>query len=175
MKKISVSTNYWGVPRRMRSDSTCSHSPDSCSAGTCWPCPWQSHSVGSDDRRCRQSAGSKAHSATYAQEGGHWIYDVIVVKGKSLTEVEVDATTGKAGDTEAATPEQEGKEITAELNKAIGNTSKSAPEKDEKEEKEEKPEKTRHTLISAEASRQSPLKPRTMRIATRISLRESDR
>jgi uncharacterized membrane protein YkoI len=73
--------------------------------------------------------GGRAYSATYALEEGRWIYDVIVLQGKSLTEVEVDAVTGKVGDTEAATPEGEGKELTAELNKAIGpsRTRKAAP------------------------------------------------
>ena len=81
--------------------------------------------------------GSKAYNATYAQEGGKWLYDVIVIKGKTITEVEVDAATGKVGDTEAATPEGEGKELTAGLNKAIGNMSKAKAVKEEKDEKEE--------------------------------------
>ena len=86
--------------------------------------------------------GGKAISATYAFEEKHWIYDVIVVKGKAITEVEVDAATGKAGDTESVTPEMEGREMTAELNAAIGNKATKAPagaEKDEKDEKGEKP------------------------------------
>jgi len=85
--------------------------------------------------------GGKAYSATYASEGGHWIYDVIVLKGNAITEVEIDATTGKVGDTETATPEGEGQELTAELSKAIGNPVKAAPEKGEKDEKEEKGDK----------------------------------
>jgi hypothetical protein len=80
--------------------------------------------------------GGRAISATYASEGGHWIYDVLVVKGKALTEVEIDAVTGKVGDAEAVTPEEEGREMTAELNKALGKSVKEAPEKGEKGEKD---------------------------------------
>ena len=81
--------------------------------------------------------GSKAYSATYTQEGGKWLYDVIVIKGKTITEVEVDAATGKVGDSEAATPEGEGKELTAGLNKAIGEAGKAGTVKEDKEEKED--------------------------------------
>jgi hypothetical protein len=84
----------------------------------------------------RKVPGGKAYSATYASEGGKWIYDVIVIKGKTITEVEVDATNGKVGDSETATPEGEGREMTAELNKAIVNPVKSAPENGEKGEKD---------------------------------------
>jgi hypothetical protein len=83
--------------------------------------------------------GSTAYSATYAREGGHWLYDVIVIKNGKLMEIEVDAVTGKAGDTEAATPEQEGRELTEELHKALDHSvkpgKKSHDEKDEKDEK----------------------------------------
>ena len=37
--------------------------------------------------------GGRAHQATYAVENGKPIYDVIVIQGKKLTEVEVDALT----------------------------------------------------------------------------------
>jgi hypothetical protein len=80
--------------------------------------------------------GGHALSATYALEEGHWTYDVIVVKGKTLTEVEIDAVTGKVGDAESVTPEGEGREMTAELNKAIGKPGKAAPEKGEKGDKD---------------------------------------
>lgn len=83
--------------------------------------------------------GSKAFSATYAKEGDKWLYDVIVINGKKITEVEVDAETGKVGATEEATPEDEGKEMTEELSKAIG-VPASAKETEEKDEKGEKPE-----------------------------------
>ena len=78
--------------------------------------------------------GGKAHQATYIVEGGKPIYDVIVIQGKKLTEVQVDAVTGKAGSTEVVTPEEEGKEFADELNVALGNK-KAALEKDEKGEK----------------------------------------
>jgi hypothetical protein len=79
--------------------------------------------------------GGRAISATYLFEGGHWMYDVIVVKGQTLSEAEVDATTGKVGDVETVTPEEEGKEFAADLNKAIGKKSAAPAEKDEKDEK----------------------------------------
>ena len=78
--------------------------------------------------------GGKAHQATYLVEGGKPIYDVIIIKDKKLSEVEVDAITGKAMAVEQVTPEEEGKEFTDELNVALGNK-KAAPEKDEKDEK----------------------------------------
>ena len=84
--------------------------------------------------------GSKAFSATYAHEGNKWLYDVIVIKDKKITEVEVDAATGKVGDTEPGTPEGEGKEMTAELAKAIGAPVSADGEKGEANEKDEKPE-----------------------------------
>jgi uncharacterized membrane protein YkoI len=72
--------------------------------------------------------GSHALQATYMREAGKPLYDVIVLKGKTLTEVEVDPATGKAGDTEAATPEGEGKELTDQLKAAVSRK-KAAPEK----------------------------------------------
>ena len=83
--------------------------------------------------------GSKAFSATYARESNKWLYDVIVIKGKTINEVEVDAATGKVGDTEAGTPEGEGKAMTADLAKAIGAPVTKAAEKGEADEKDEKP------------------------------------
>ena len=85
--------------------------------------------------------GSKAHSATYVNEGGKWIYDVIVTKGKTITEVEVDAATGKAGDTEVVTPAEEGEEMADELNALIGNKTAPATEKAEAGEENEASEK----------------------------------
>src|SRR5690349_16360600 len=67
-----------------------------------------------------KAPGGRAISATYVSEEGHWIYDILVVKGKALTEVEIDAVTGKVGDAEAVTPEGEGREMTLELNRALG-------------------------------------------------------
>lgn len=84
--------------------------------------------------------GGVAHQATYLVEGGKPIYDVIVIKDKKLSEVAVDAITGKAMAVEQVTPEEEGKEFTDELNVALGKK-KAAPEKDEKDEKDEKPVK----------------------------------
>ncbi len=85
--------------------------------------------------------GSRAFSATYAKEGNKWLYDVIVIHGTKITEVEVDATTGKVGDTEVATPAGEGQEMTAELSKAIGAPAPKMSEKAESGEKGEADEK----------------------------------
>ena len=77
--------------------------------------------------------GGKAFEATHLVENGKPIYDVIVIKGKKLSEVEVDAITGKAGTVEQVTPAEEGKELTDQLNIALGKK-KAVPEKDEKAE-----------------------------------------
>ena len=75
--------------------------------------------------------GGKAFCATYINENGKVLYDVIIIKGKKVSEVEVDAVTGKAGVTEEATPEDEGAELTKALNVALGKA-KATPEKGEK-------------------------------------------
>lgn len=77
--------------------------------------------------------GGKAFEATYLVENGKPLYDVIVIKGKKLSEVEVDAITGKAGTVEQVTPTEEGKELTDQLNIALGKK-KAVSEKDEKAE-----------------------------------------
>ena len=41
--------------------------------------------------------GGTAHQATYVVENDKAIYDVIVIKDKKLSEVAVDAITGKRG------------------------------------------------------------------------------
>ncbi|MGC4046152.1 MAG: PepSY domain-containing protein [Armatimonas sp.] len=74
--------------------------------------------------------GGKAIQATYLVEGGKPLYDVVVINGKKLSEVEVDALTGKAGSVEAVTPSEEGKELVESLNVALSNK-KPTPEKDE--------------------------------------------
>ena len=95
--------------------------------------PWDAMKVAV----AKVGSGSKAHQATYVVENGKPIYDVIVINGKKLTEVEIDAVTGKISATEVVTPEEEGKEFSDELNVALGNK-KAAPEKPEKPEKDEK-------------------------------------
>src|SRR3954449_10646360 len=52
-----------------------------------------------------------AISANFLYEGGHWIYDVLVVQGKTLHEIEIDAQTGKPGASETVTPQEEAKEM----------------------------------------------------------------
>lgn len=73
----------------------------------------------------------RALNANFEFDDGHWTYGVMVVNGKTITEVEIDPMTGKIGDTETVTPESEAKETKAELTAAISGKSVSA-EKDEK-------------------------------------------
>ena len=61
--------------------------------------------------------GGKATMAIFEFDEGHWIYGVIVTKNHKLTEVDVDPMTGKAGATEAVTPEDEAKEMKDALDK----------------------------------------------------------
>ena len=74
--------------------------------------------------------GGKAIQATYLIENGKPLYDVVIINGKKLSEVEVDAVTGKAGTVEVVTPSEEGKELVDSLNVALGKK-KATPEKDE--------------------------------------------
>ena len=90
--------------------------------------------------------GGKAIQATYAAENGKFGYDIVVVKGDKLMEVEVDAATSKVGDIETVTPEMEAKELAADLHKALGHPGKGGAYKGEKGEKPgagEKDEKDR--------------------------------
>lgn len=75
--------------------------------------PWAAMKTAAD------KTGGRAVNATFEFEDNKWIYGVIVVHGKKLQEAEIDATTGKLGDIEDIDPAGEGKEITAELEKAL--------------------------------------------------------
>jgi hypothetical protein len=97
--------------------------------------PWDAMTVAT-----KKIGGGKAHQATYVVENGKAIYDVIVIRNGKISEVAVDAMTGKAGAVEVVTPEEEGKEFTEELNVALGKK-KATPEKEEKDEEDEKDEK----------------------------------
>ncbi len=55
--------------------------------------------------------GGKATMAIFEFDEGHWTYGVIVVKNHKLTEIDVDPTTGKAGASEAVTPDDEAAEM----------------------------------------------------------------
>lgn len=88
-----------------------------------------------------QKVPGRALNANFELDEGKWIYGVIVVSGKSLSEVQVDPMTGKAGDVEKVTPDDEAQEMKVELTKAIGGKVKNTKEKDEEDEKDEKPEK----------------------------------
>ena len=73
---------------------------------------------------------------------GKWVYGVMIVEGKTIKEVEIDPITGKIGDIETVTPEDEAKEIKDALTKAIGGTpEKMNPAEIEKDEEDEKPAK----------------------------------
>ncbi|MEP6755391.1 MAG: PepSY domain-containing protein [Chthonomonadales bacterium] len=66
----------------------------------------------------------RAFNANFELDEGKWVYGVMVINGKTIKEVLVDPITGKAGAVEAVTPEDEAKEIKAELTKAIGGVAK---------------------------------------------------
>jgi hypothetical protein len=89
--------------------------------------PWDAMTVAT-----KKIGGGKAHQATYVVENGKAIYDVIVIRNGKISEVAVDAMTGKAGAVEVVTPEEEGKEFTEELNVALGKK-KATPEKEGKD------------------------------------------
>ena len=95
--------------------------------------PWQAIQI------ANKKVPGQAISANFEFAEGHWVYGVMIVTGKKIHEVELDPNTGKIGDVEEVTPEGEGKEVTSELNAAIGiKGSKPSKEEDEKDEKDEK-------------------------------------
>lgn len=59
--------------------------------------------------------GGQAKMALFEFDEGHWVYGVVVLKDKKLIEVDVDPVTGKAGDSEAVTPDDEAKEFKEQL------------------------------------------------------------
>jgi uncharacterized membrane protein YkoI len=59
--------------------------------------------------------GGKAKMALFEFDEGHWVYGVVVLKDKKLIEVDVDPVTGKAGDSESVTPDDEAKEFKEQL------------------------------------------------------------
>ena len=59
--------------------------------------------------------GGKAKMALFEFDEGHWVYGVVVLKDKKLLEVDVDPVTGKAGDSESVTPDDEAKEFKEQL------------------------------------------------------------
>ena len=83
--------------------------------------PWQAM------HNAERATGGHALQATYAAEGGRWSYDVILVHGNRLSEVEVNASTGKADAPESVTPAGEGKELTDDLTTAVGGHVSASP------------------------------------------------
>ena len=71
-----------------------------------------------------KKVGGKAAMAMFEFDEGHWVYGVIVAKSGKLMEVDVDPVTGKAGATEAVTPDDEAKEFKAVLTKLTKPSSK---------------------------------------------------
>jgi hypothetical protein len=69
----------------------------------------------------------RAINATFEKDEGKWMYTVWVVSGKTLTEVQVDAVSGTAGETEVFTPEKEAKDIKEELKEELAAESPAAP------------------------------------------------
>ncbi len=76
--------------------------------------PWAAMRIAS------HKAGGRPFSATYSFDGGHWSYDVILVRGHKLSEVEVNAMTGKADAAENVDPAGEGQELASDLRSALG-------------------------------------------------------
>lgn len=68
-------------------------------------------------KSAEEKTGGKAGMAMFEFEDGHWIYGVVVAKRGKLSEVEIDATSGKIGDVERITPAAEGREFGQELAK----------------------------------------------------------
>lgn len=66
------------------------------------------------------SVGGKAGLAMFEFDEGHWIYGVVVVKDHKLMEVDVDPMTGKAGDHESVTADDESQEFASSLKKLQG-------------------------------------------------------
>jgi uncharacterized membrane protein YkoI len=66
-----------------------------------------------------KASGGKAFQATFEYDEGHWVYGVMVKKGKALMEVELNPVTGKVGDTEKIDPAGEAKEMESELGKVL--------------------------------------------------------
>ncbi|MDE2127197.1 MAG: PepSY domain-containing protein [Armatimonadetes bacterium] len=67
----------------------------------------------------------RALQATYEFDGARPDYDVVIVTGKKLKEVELDAISGKVTDSESVDPQGEASELRAELLHAVGG--KAAP------------------------------------------------
>lgn len=63
--------------------------------------------------------GGVAKMALFEFDEGHWIYGVVIVKGGKMMEVDVDPITGKAGNVETVTPEDEAKEFRDALSKMV--------------------------------------------------------
>lgn len=80
--------------------------------------------------------GKATKKALLEHEDGRWQYSVMVLSGKVLREVAVDANSGKIVDVEVTTEAKEATEEKAEANaKKSGTPEKEADEKDEKDEK----------------------------------------
>jgi uncharacterized membrane protein YkoI len=74
-------------------------------------------------RAAEAKVGGKATMVLFEFDEGHWIYGVVVVKNQKLMEVDVDPVTGKAGDHEEVTPEDEAKEFQDALSKMMKGSS----------------------------------------------------
>ena len=61
--------------------------------------------------------GATAFQANFEFDEGHWVYGVLLVKGHTISEVEVDPMTGKSMGVEAVTPADEMQEMKESLTK----------------------------------------------------------
>lgn len=96
--------------------------------------PWRAMEI------ANQQVHGQPLTANYELDEGHWLYDVMIAKDKTLHVVEVDANTGKANKEETSSPDEEAKELVSDLNKALGVTAVKATAEKAGSEKGEKPE-----------------------------------
>lgn len=89
-------------------------------------------------RIARTKVPGRALQANFEYAEGKWIYAVMIVSGKTLKEVAVDPMSGKIGDIETVTPDDEAKEVRSELQNALDGKVET---KGEGKEKNEKPKK----------------------------------
>ena len=71
--------------------------------------PWEAMQIAA------KASGGTPFQAVYEFDDGQWIYGVVVVKNHKLMEVELDPTSGKIGETENVSPEDEAKELRSAL------------------------------------------------------------
>ena len=67
--------------------------------------------------KAKAKLGGTPFGANFEYDEGQWVYGVMIVKGHTLYEVEVDPKTGKVLDSETVDPADEAMEMKADLAK----------------------------------------------------------